>query len=161
MYSIEVNKITTRKKKAMKKLFILVTTVLTLILNLTQAQSTIQQDKILGEWLNGDKTGIVEIYKQENKYYGKIVRRADKGPKKYDVHNPDPNEHTQLLAGKIILKDLSYDDDEWEDGTIYNPNNGKTYKCVIEMTDNNTLEMTGYVGVPLFGSTQVWTRVLE
>jgi len=131
------------------------------LFGLTQAQSTLQQDKILGEWFNGDKTGIINIYKQKNKYYGQIVRGTDISPEKYDVHNPNPKEQTQPLVGKIILKDLSYDDGEWEDGTIYNPTNGKTYNCVIKMKDNNTLEMTGYVGITLFGSTQVWTRVLE
>jgi len=145
----------------MKKAIILVMLIMGAMSNLTQAQTASSKDKILGEWLNADKTGIIEIYKQENKYYGKIVRGTDKSPTKYDVNNPDPNKQNQLLVGKNILKDFTYDDDEWEDGTIYNPSNGKTYSCVMEMTDNNTLKITGYIGITLFGSTQMWNRVVE
>lgn len=126
-----------------------------------QAQTTSSKDKILGEWFNVDKTGIIEIYKKENKYYGKIVRGTDKSPTKFDIHNPDPNKQNQLLVGKHILKDFTYDDEEWEDGTIYNPSNGKTYSCVMKMIDNNVLKIRGYIGITLFGKTQLWTRVVE
>ncbi|MBL4625350.1 MAG: DUF2147 domain-containing protein [Flavobacteriales bacterium] len=126
-----------------------------------QAQTTSAKDKILGEWFNVDKTGIIEIYKKENKYYGIIVRGTDKSPTKFDIHNPDPKKQNQLLVGKHILNDFTYDDGEWEDGTIYNPRNGNTYSCVMVMIDNNVLKITGYIGITLFGKTQLWTRVVE
>jgi uncharacterized protein (DUF2147 family) len=48
---------------------------------------------------------------------------------------------------------------EWESGTIYDPENGNTYNCVIKMTDNNTLDIRGYIGIEAFGRTDVWKRL--
>ncbi|MEX2015418.1 MAG: DUF2147 domain-containing protein, partial [Candidatus Hydrogenedentales bacterium] len=55
----------------------------------------------------------------------------------------------------------------WDSGTIYDPNNGKTYKCVIKYAKDETvqggekLDVRGYIGVPALGRTTVWTRVPE
>lgn len=43
-------------------------------------------------------------------------------------------------------------------GTIYDPRNGKTYECEVTLEYDGTLEVRGYVGLPLYGKTVVWTR---
>ena len=47
----------------------------------------------------------------------------------------------------------------WSGGTIYDPEEGKTYKCVMKLADENTLNVRGYIGVPAFGRTVTWLRV--
>jgi uncharacterized protein (DUF2147 family) len=47
----------------------------------------------------------------------------------------------------------------WEDGKIYNPDDGKEYKAVMSMQQDGSLRVRAYVFLPLLGSTQVWTRV--
>ncbi|MDP6689178.1 MAG: DUF2147 domain-containing protein, partial [Alphaproteobacteria bacterium] len=47
----------------------------------------------------------------------------------------------------------------WNDGTIYNPEDGEIYSCTMTLVDGRTLKVRGDVGLPLFGKTQVWTRV--
>jgi uncharacterized protein (DUF2147 family) len=47
---------------------------------------------------------------------------------------------------------------EWKEGHIYDPNNGKTYRCNLELIDQETLSVRGYVGISLFGRTEIWTR---
>jgi uncharacterized protein (DUF2147 family) len=49
-------------------------------------------------------------------------------------------------------------DNLWEDGTIYDPENGKTYRCKITLESPNRLNVRGFVGISLFGRTTVWTR---
>ncbi len=50
-------------------------------------------------------------------------------------------------------------EDRWIDGKIYDPNSGKTYRCIIiTVVDDNTLKLRGHVGVPLLGRTETWTR---
>jgi len=43
-------------------------------------------------------------------------------------------------------------------GWIYDPDVGKQYKAKMTMTGPDTLEIRGYIGVPLLGRTEVWTR---
>ena len=64
------------------------------------------------------------------------------------------------LLGVTVLKGLEYaGDNEWEDGSIYSPDNGKTYSARATLTDENTLEARGYLGISLLGRSQTWQRV--
>jgi uncharacterized protein (DUF2147 family) len=116
-----------------------------------------QPDAIVGEWLTAAKDGKVQIYKSGNKFFGKIS--WGNRPNGKDTNNPDPKLRDQNLIGLVILKDFAFNGkDKWEDGTIYDPNNGKTYSCVIRLKDEKTLEVRGYIGISLLGRTEVWTR---
>jgi uncharacterized protein (DUF2147 family) len=122
-------------------------------------------DDILGTWLNQEATAKVNIYKEGGKYYGKIVwlkEPNDKitGKPRTDVENPDPKLKNTPLMGLVNLNGFVFDgDDEWEDGTIYDPKNGKTYSCYIQFDDKpNTLRIRGYVGISMLGRTTLWTR---
>ena len=44
----------------------------------------------------------------------------------------------------------------YKDGTIYDPKSGKTYSCKMTI-DGNKLKIRGYIGISLFGRTEVWT----
>jgi uncharacterized protein (DUF2147 family) len=51
------------------------------------------------------------------------------------------------------------DPNAFEDGHIYNGENGKTYNANISLQPDGKLRLRGYVGTPMFGETQLWTRV--
>jgi uncharacterized protein (DUF2147 family) len=122
-------------------------------------------DQILGKWLNEDKDAHVEIYKESGKYFGKIVWLKEPieestGKPKLDDENSDPALQTRPIMGLIILKDFIFDgEDEWEDGTIYDPKNGKTYDCYMEIDETGILHIRGYIGISWIGRTTYWTRV--
>jgi uncharacterized protein (DUF2147 family) len=62
------------------------------------------------------------------------------------------------VVGMVIARGLRRDGDGWT-GTILDPDEGKTYRCVLQLADGGrTLKVRGYVGLPLFGRTQTWTR---
>lgn len=114
-------------------------------------------DVIVGEWLSQEKDGKISIYKQGDKYYGKIS--WGKTPGRKDTNNPDAKLKNRDLIGLVILQDFKYTGSAWEDGKIYDPKSGKTYDCILKVKDNNKiLEIRGYVGVPMFGRTATWTR---
>lgn len=144
----------------MKKLLILLTGLALLLSNSAFSQKA---DDILGVWLTGSKKGHVEVYKQGDKYYGKIIWLKEplneQGKPKMDKNNPDKAKQTAPLMGLNMLKGFVFDEDEWEDGTIYDPENGKTYSCEITMKDKNTLNVRGFIGISLIGRTDVWLRV--
>ena len=117
----------------------------------------VTKDAVLGEWLAESKDGKVLIYKQGEKYFGKISWGRD-GDKK-DVNNPDDKLKTQPVIGSVILRGFDFTGKIWENGTIYDPSNGKIYSCTIKMKKPNELEIRGYVGISLLGRTTTWTRV--
>ncbi len=127
------------------------------------APSDGQPDDIVGIWKNGEGTGMIEIYKKEDKFFGKVVwlkvpNKAD-GTPRTDDKNPDEKLRSQPLMGIENLRNFVWlSDGVWQKGTIYDPKKGKTYSCNITMTDGNTLEVRGYIGISLIGRTDTWKR---
>lgn len=114
-------------------------------------------DAILGDWLNQEKDGKINVYKTGDKYYGKITWIKNTGKK--DEKNPDPALRGKDVVGLVILKDLKFNDGVWEDGTVYDPKSGKTYSCTMKLKDGGkSLDIRGYVGISLLGRTSTWTR---
>ncbi|HAW20155.1 MAG TPA: DUF2147 domain-containing protein [Flavobacteriales bacterium] len=117
-------------------------------------------DDILGVWYNQEKTGKVEVFKKGDKYFGKIIWLKEPmrdGAPKLDIENSDEKLRTQPIMGLEILKGFEFDDDEWEEGTIYDPKNGETYSCVITK-EGNSLNVRGYIGFSFIGRTSIWTK---
>ena len=121
-------------------------------------------DAILGFWKTGEGNAVVQIYKKEDKYFGKIVWLKDPndpatGKAKVDLKNVDPNLKSRPIMWMINLRDFKFAKNNlWEDGKIYDPKTGKDYSCKITAKDANTLEVRGYVGISLFGRTDTWKR---
>ena len=114
-------------------------------------------DAILGEWLSQEKDGKIVIFKQGDQYFGKIS--WGKIPGKKDTKNPDEKLRNKELLGAVILKNFKFTGSAWENGTIYDPNSGKTYDCILKIRDGNkTLDIRGFVGAAMFGRTSTWTR---
>jgi uncharacterized protein (DUF2147 family) len=137
-------------------------TIVSLLIALISTSATIGQsaDDILGVWYNQEKTGKIEVYKKGEKYFGKIVWLKEPmrdGSPKLDIENSDEKLRTQPVMGLQILKGFEFDDDEWEDGTIYDPKNGETYSCEITK-EGNKLNVRGYVGFSFIGRTSIWTK---
>jgi len=123
-----------------------------------------ESDAILGVWESGSGKARVKIDKAGEKFTGRIVwlrePNNDEGKPKTDKNNPDEKLRSTPLLGYRLLRDFQYKGDKtWEEGTIYDPENGSTYSCTIKMTDANTLDVRGFIGVSLFGRTDVWKRV--
>ena len=133
----------------------------------TPVVAQIKGDDILGVWLNEDKDAHVKIENRGGKYFGNIIWLKDPideetGKPKLDDDNPDPELQKRPVLGLELLTGFEFDDDdEWEDGDIYDPKNGKSYSCYMEFTDDtkNELKVRGYVGISLLGRTTYWTRV--
>lgn len=130
------------------------------------SQTATDGDKIQGVWLSGSGKAHIKITKYGDKYGGKIVwlkepNRAD-GTAKKDDKNPDKNKQSNPILGLNNLLGFTFEGDKtYEGGSIYDPENGKTYKCVITMEDANTLKVRGYVGIQMLGRTDTWKRVID
>ena len=120
--------------------------------------------RITGVWFSGEKNSKIEISKTEDGLYvGHLVWLKDPNEKdgkaKVDANNPDAKLRQKPLVGLQILFDLKYDGkDKYSGGKIYDPQAGKTYSSKAEMVNNNTLSLRGFIGIPLAGRTETWTR---
>ena len=121
-------------------------------------------DAIVGVWKTGEGTAMVKIYKNGNKYQGRVVWLKEPidpetGKPKLDKNNEDPAAKSKPVLGLInIWGFVPKDENIWEDGNIYDPKNGNTYSCTLKLTSPNSLEVRGYIGVALIGRTDNWTR---
>ncbi len=137
----------------MKRVFML----LAIVMAALTAKCQINQSQILGEWMSPKKDSRVLIYKQGEKYYGKITWGSGSSTK--DEKNPKAELRSRDLVGLVILNDFKFDgDDTWEDGSIYDPREGKTYSCKMTLKDAGRLSIRGYIGISLFGRSEVWTK---
>jgi uncharacterized protein (DUF2147 family) len=149
-------------KKNVQKILITLASLFLVIFTYGQAQTA---DAIVGKWLNEDQDAHVQIYNENGKYFGKVVwlkepNEPDTGLPKVDDENEDESLRSRPVMGLVLLKDFIYDGDgEWEDGTIYDPKNGKTYDCYMNFDENGILKIRGYIGISWIGRNTYWTRV--
>lgn len=120
----------------------------------------------IGTWATEDGGGHIRIEQCGLELCGKIVwlrePNNDQGQPKRDRHNPDPAKREQTIVGMPLLQGFTPDKDEpgkWTGGTIYDPESGKLYKATLTPQADGKLSLRGYVGVPLFGRSQIWTPV--
>ena len=121
--------------------------------------------QILGKWKTIDDAtqepkSYVEIYQENNKFYGKVIAILDPAKKESTCLNcpdTDPRKN-QKIEGMVILRDLELVEEELKNGHILDPKKGKEYHCKawLEKNDPNTLKVRGYIG--LFYRTQTWVR---
>lgn len=117
-----------------------------------------------GVWLTESGSAHVEIGGCGEVLCGKIVWLREPldtaGQPKTDKENPDPAKRERTILGLAMLDGFRpAGEGKWGDGTIYNPEDGKTYSCTMSLENDGTLRVRGYVGLPILGKTQVWTRV--
>jgi len=120
-------------------------------------------DAVLGKYWFPKKNGKMEIRREKGAYFGKIVAYDKEGA--VDKYNPDEELRKRPVVGIDMLENFTYDakKQQWSSGTIYDGDSGKTYNATIwfENNDLSKLNARGYVGISLFGRTEIFERVTE
>jgi uncharacterized protein (DUF2147 family) len=87
-----------------------------------------------------------------------VVLRAN-APATTDVHNPDAAQRSRSLCGLTIGSQFHLADaTHASGGMLYDPQTGKTYRGSIT-AEGDSLRLRGYIGMPLFGRSEIWKRV--
>ena len=128
--------------------------------------NSVNAQEVFGKWYSmdgdsGEKESIIEVYEENGKVYGKIIQllqEEDQGKVCEECTGKDKN---QPIEGLVIIRGLTKDGDEYSDGKILDPKNGKLYKCYISLEGANKLKLRGYIGFSLIGRTEYWQRVSE
>ena len=153
----------------MKKFsFLLAMGTVLLLVSTVQAQNP---GAILGKWWNEEKDAQIEVYSCQGLYCGKIIWLQEAnypandpkgmgGKTKVDRENPDSSQRDRPLLGMNLVWGFAFAGENlWEGGFIYNPRDGKTYKCKLTLQTPDQLKVRGFIGISLIGKTNIWTRV--
>lgn len=119
---------------------------------------------IFGTWKTiDDETGeaksTVKIYKENGKVYGEIIDIYNEADKNALCKTCEGEDYNKPVIGLVIIKDMENDGENYTNGTIFDPERGKKYKCRLSINEDNPdiLEVRGYVS--FFYATQYWERI--
>jgi len=104
----------------------------------------------------------VRLVDQGGVISGRIVAIAD--PARQDARCDECTDARkgQPVLGMTIVEGVRRNAEQpvWDGGTILDPNNGRSYRVRMTLRDEGrTLEVRGFVGMPLLGRTQTWIRI--
>ena len=144
--------------------------VVAILLGLSLSVNAAQKSSVLGKWTTIDDNtnkarSVVELYlDKKGKLNGKIINiyfQKGEGPNDR-CKNCEGDAKGKKILGLKFIWNLTKDDNEWAGGTILDPSNGKTYRAELNLIDGGKkLHVRGYIGMPLFGRTQIWQRFVD
>jgi uncharacterized protein (DUF2147 family) len=117
-----------------------------------------------GYWMDSDGEVILNIGPCGNTRCGKVAwlkkpRGPDGGPLR-DYKNPDASLQSRFVCGlPVVIGFKKQPDGTWGEGTVYVPDHGTSFSGYAEVLNPNQVKVSGYVLIPLFGSSEVWTRI--
>ena len=150
-------------------------TILTVLaLSLAASAASAQQGTVNGTWLSESGVAQIRIGPCPDAAAGALCGFVanlinPKGPDgaavapeaATDYRNENPSLRSRKVIGMPLIWGFkkSAEPNTFEDGKIYNGEDGKTYSANISLQADGKLRLRGYVGTPMFGKTQFWTRV--
>jgi len=122
---------------------------------------------IVGFWQQVDNNGHVGAWfyftEVDGLYQGRLVKMFKQPGDQTLVTICSKCEGKQKdapMLGLTIIKDMRRDGKKYDSGTILDPRDGRVYHAQMEISpDGQKLSVRGYLGIPLLGQTQVWTRL--
>lgn len=119
---------------------------------------------ISGLWLDHGGKAAIEVKGCGGEMCGNIVWLKDpldpRGKPWTDMLNPDKAKRKQPVCGLQIIGGLKPGSNgSWQDGWIYDPEEGKNFNVELSLSDTNTLKVFGYAGVRLLSETMHWKRM--
>lgn len=126
---------------------------------ITNLQAQTKSDQILGDWISPDKDLIVHCYKENNKYFGKVVWfKKYNSDARIDAIDDSKGVPESKWLNSLVMNNFVYDGNEWNDGTIFQLKTGKSYSAFMKMKNENTLRLTGFIFLPIFSESVTFSR---
>jgi uncharacterized protein (DUF2147 family) len=107
----------------------------------------------------GEPRGLVRVYEENGEIWGRI--EATLKPEEAHEHCDKCTDERKgkPVIGMVIMRRLKRNGGEYTGGDILDPDTGAVYRCKLKMADDGRkLLVRGYLGISLFGRSQVWTR---
>ncbi len=121
---------------------------------------------VVGEWYNAEKDAIITLFDDGKTISGKITwmkfPNDENGNPKTDPLNPDEELRARPRMGMVMMSGFAHIEGKvWDNGKLYDPKKGKTYSGMVTLTNENTLDLRGYIGFSFIGRSSTWTRKLD
>ena len=107
----------------------------------------------------GEPTGYVRITEQGGFYTGVIEKGLETDKEDTFCTECKDERKGQRLVGMTMMKGVKAKGDSYEGAEILDPFSGNTYRVKLTIKEANKMEVRGFIGVSLFGRTQIWERV--
>jgi uncharacterized protein (DUF2147 family) len=125
-----------------------------------------QSKTAAGFWQQVDPDGFVGGWfyftERNGLFEGRLVKMFQKaGAPLFATCEKCPgDQRNAAMLGLTIVKGMKRDGDKYEGGSILDPRDGSAYHAQMELSpDGQKLSVRGYLGLPVLGQTQVWTRL--
>ena len=101
---------------------------------------------------------MVEIIEKNGVFSGVVIKLLDPNALPTCIKCTDSRKGKPVV-GMEILSGLKKSGDSYSGGQILDPDDGETYRAEMKLKDQGTkLDLRAYIGIPLLGRTQTWTR---
>ncbi len=125
-----------------------------------QAQTSVVDTWKAVDDVDGKVSSLIKISTVDGKLIGTIteIYKSDRDAL-CELCNGDKKDKPVL--GMEIIWGMKEKGSKWKGGKILDPENGKTYKCKMQLSKDNPdiLEVRGFIGIALIGRTQLWHRL--
>ena len=102
---------------------------------------------------------LVRIVEKDGVFSGRVEKILTPGKADAKCEQCTDERKDQPVQGMTIISGMKRSGEQWENGSILDPNNGKVYSSRMKLLDGGKkLEVRGFVGVSLFGRSQTWIR---
>jgi len=123
-------------------------------------------ERLDGYWIDSDGEVILDIGRCGQRRCGRVAwLRKPLGPDGAplrDFRNPNPRLQSRFVCGLPVVTGFTKQrDGTWGDGTVYIPDHGMSLSGYAEVLGPNHVKVTGYILLPIFGSSEVWTRMMR
>lgn len=130
----------------------------------------VAQDKpptAVGLWQHSDDSGKpigwFRIVEKGGIYQGQIVKmyaKPGEDPTTFRCTKCEGARKDAPVLGITFIDGMQRNGLAYENGTILDPRDGSVYRALMQLSpDNKQLTVRGYLGVSLFGMSQVWVRL--
>ena len=128
--------------------------------------NAIATESLDGLWMDSDGEVILEIGPCGTARCGKVAwLKQPLGPDGHplrDYHNPNPELQKRPVCGLQVVSGFKKQGNAtWGDGTVYVSDQGMSYSGYAEVLSPTQVKVTGYVGLTIFGASEIWTKVTK
>lgn len=122
---------------------------------------------VFGIWKTiDDRTGmpkaLINIYKKDGLMYGEVQKILEEGKEEFLCEKCEGERKDEPVLGMEIIGGLEKnEEDEWKGKTLFDPEQGMTFRCKIWLNPENPdeLKVRGYLA--FIYRTQTWIRAKD